>query len=85
MSIAWNEIVEVASKAIIATLEEGAQRGKDEHDVPEWENKSAYDHMTRAHTHLELELWGRNPEDDEDHLRHALTRIAMALTKLDTS
>ena len=81
MSTPWNEIIEVAQKAIIATLEEGAQRGKDEQDEPEWEMKDIDYHLNRAFIHLGTEMFSDGKYGDND-LQHPLTRIAMVLVKL---
>jgi hypothetical protein len=65
-------LYEAASKAIRATMEEGRLRGYD----GEWMKQSAEKHLDHADKHLTmLELDNR----DEDHLAHALTRLAMAM------
>ena len=64
-------LYEAVSRAIRATMEEGRLRGYD----GQWLRQSADKHLEHAEKHLTmLGLDNR----DEDHLAHAITRLAMA-------
>lgn len=64
-------LYEAVSRAIRATMEEGRLRGYN----GDWLNQTVDKHMDHAEKHLTMhELDNR----DEDHLAHAITRLAMA-------
>ena len=72
-----------AASAIIATMTEGsAKDGSNE----SWREKQPIYHLLKAQSHLATHL--RNmvdprKADDEDHLKLAVTRLAMALAQRD--
>lgn len=77
----WNILFTTGRHVIESVLIEGVKAGKEDGDIPDWKIKDAQFHASRAHAHLEQWLWGKDKNDTERHLEHAMTRCLMALIR----
>lgn len=68
----------------IAIIDRVLQFGRATRKYPDafWRTLSMSDHIDAANLHLKDFLYGTNP--GEDHLAHALTRLAMAVSLRET-
>jgi len=68
----------LACMAIVETLTVGSDAdGRGDN----WRNKSCFEHLLKANTHLgeAMRQEARCSKSDEEHLKLAITRLAMAL------
>jgi hypothetical protein len=70
MNPIYHKLAQIAYDTVIQTMQEGEKS----HPNDDWQNVDIMEHFRHAIDHLaswELE------ENDEDHLAHAITRLAM--------
>jgi len=66
------------------TIAEVIQTGLQKHKKEVWRTEPINNHLDKAARHIltyKLILEGNSPPDGENHLKNALTRLAMALTQ----
>ena len=65
---------------LIQVLQDTMEAGEETHDRDAWKHKSKKFHIARAEKHFLTEYFGFSDNKSEDHLKHAFTRLGLALS-----